>query len=127
MAAPAHTRRGEETRALILETALALFREHGYGDTTMRTIAQHAGVALGNAYYILARAYIAAELNRLSGASIPADVLDAFNEAKALFMAETPAEIAALKGKERSEILGWASLLDDYNNGLVGPGHCPEE
>ena len=43
--------RGEQTRQLILETALRLFRERGYADTTMRAIAKEAGVAVGNAYY----------------------------------------------------------------------------
>ena len=45
------TPKGEQTRALILETALELFREHGYERTTMRAIAERGGVALGNAYY----------------------------------------------------------------------------
>ena len=43
--------RGEHTRQLILETALRLFRERGYAETTMRAIAREAGVAVGNAYY----------------------------------------------------------------------------
>jgi AcrR family transcriptional regulator len=43
--------RGEQTRQLILETALRLFRERGYAETTMRAIAKEAGVAVGNAYY----------------------------------------------------------------------------
>jgi AcrR family transcriptional regulator len=43
--------RGEHTRQLILDTALRLFRERGYAETTMRAIAQEAGVAVGNAYY----------------------------------------------------------------------------
>jgi AcrR family transcriptional regulator len=43
--------KGEQTRALILSTALRLFRERGYEETTMRAIAEEAGVALGNAYY----------------------------------------------------------------------------
>jgi AcrR family transcriptional regulator len=43
--------RGEQTRQLILETALRLFRERGYAETTMRAIAREAGVAVGNAYY----------------------------------------------------------------------------
>ena len=30
---------------------MRLFREHGYGRTTMRAIAREAGVAVGNAYY----------------------------------------------------------------------------
>ncbi|GAA0801645.1 TetR family transcriptional regulator [Spirilliplanes yamanashiensis] len=43
--------RGEQTRQLILDTALRLFRERGFAETTMRAIAKEAGVAVGNAYY----------------------------------------------------------------------------
>src|SRR6186713_3010023 len=45
------TQKGDQTRALILDTALEMFRERGYEQTTMRAIAQKAGVSLGNAYY----------------------------------------------------------------------------
>jgi AcrR family transcriptional regulator len=45
------TPKGDQTKALILETALEIFRERGYEETTMRAIADKAGVALGNAYY----------------------------------------------------------------------------
>ncbi|MFJ2444133.1 MULTISPECIES: TetR/AcrR family transcriptional regulator [unclassified Streptomyces] len=48
-AAPAP--KSEQTRTLILETALRLFKERGYDKTTMRAIAQEAGVSVGNAYY----------------------------------------------------------------------------
>lgn len=48
---PKKRRKGEETRAHILETALELFRERGYEETTMRGIAEAAGVSVGNAYY----------------------------------------------------------------------------
>lgn len=47
----AKTTKGEQTRALILQTALELFRERGYEETTMRAIAEQAGVALGSTYY----------------------------------------------------------------------------
>jgi AcrR family transcriptional regulator len=43
--------KSERTRALILETAMRLFQERGYDRTTMRAIAQEAGVSVGNAYY----------------------------------------------------------------------------
>ena len=43
--------KGDQTKALILDTALEMFRERGYEETTMRAIAQKAGVSLGNAYY----------------------------------------------------------------------------
>ncbi|MFG3658244.1 TetR/AcrR family transcriptional regulator [Streptomyces sp. NPDC047706] len=46
--------KSEQTRALILETAMRLFRERGYDKTTMRAIAQEAGVSVGNAYYYFA-------------------------------------------------------------------------
>jgi AcrR family transcriptional regulator len=45
------TAKGEQTRELILSTALRMFREQGYGKTTMRAIAAKAGVSVGNAYY----------------------------------------------------------------------------
>src|SRR5262245_17848796 len=41
----------EETQRQILETALTLFREHGFEDTTIRDIATRAGMSLGPAYY----------------------------------------------------------------------------
>jgi AcrR family transcriptional regulator len=48
---PVKTRKGEQTRERILDAALELFRERGYEETTMRAIAEAAGVAVGNAYY----------------------------------------------------------------------------
>ncbi|MGA3524925.1 TetR family transcriptional regulator [Melissospora conviva] len=50
-AADRATARGEQTRQRIRDTAMRLFRERGYAQTTMRAIAQEAGVAVGNAYY----------------------------------------------------------------------------
>jgi len=43
--------RGEQTRRLIVDTAVRLFQEQGYDKTTMRGIAQAAGLSVGNAYY----------------------------------------------------------------------------
>lgn len=45
------TNKGGQTKAAILQTALDMFRESGYEDTTMRAIAERADVSLGNAYY----------------------------------------------------------------------------
>ena len=45
------TAKGEQTKALILSTALELLHERGYEATTMRAIAEKAGVSLGNAYH----------------------------------------------------------------------------
>ena len=81
----------------------------------------------GNVYSNVAHQWIAADLNVLNGASIPAEVESAWNDAKAWFESTTPAEAAALKGSDKAEWNAIAELLDDYNNGLVGPGHCSEE
>jgi hypothetical protein len=84
----------------------------------------------GNAYYILARAYIAAQLNILHGAD-PTDAQAAFDEATGLFGIYTPGDVAALKGKNgketRAQFIALAETLDAYNNGLIGPGHCDED
>lgn len=48
---PTKTPKGEQTRELILKSALDLLGEHGYEKTTMRAIARRAGVSLGNAYH----------------------------------------------------------------------------
>jgi AcrR family transcriptional regulator len=45
------TVKAEETRERILDSALKLFREKGFDETTMRDIAAEAGVATGAAYY----------------------------------------------------------------------------
>jgi AcrR family transcriptional regulator len=47
----AKTQKGDQTKALILETALEIFQERGYEQTTMRAIAEKANLSLGNAYY----------------------------------------------------------------------------
>lgn len=80
----------------------------------------------GNAYYILAHAYIAAALNRLNGADFAA-AQDAFDAATALFQAYGPSSAAlGKKGFARSQAIALAETLDRYNNGLIGPGHCDE-
>lgn len=81
----------------------------------------------GNAYYILAHAYIAAKLNGLNGADTSA-VASALSQAEALFATYTPEQVGALRGNkwQRSSFLTLATLLDNYNNGLTGPGHCSE-
>ena len=81
----------------------------------------------GNAYYILAHAYIAAQLNQLNGADFSA-AQAAFNAATALFSnpTNTPAYVAGLSGSAKSQWTNLATTLDNYNNGLIGPGHCSE-
>ncbi|GAC1509369.1 MAG: TetR family transcriptional regulator [Candidatus Dormibacteraceae bacterium] len=51
---PQRTKRGENSRAVIFRAALELFQERGYEATTMRAIAQRAGVSLGGSYHYFA-------------------------------------------------------------------------
>jgi AcrR family transcriptional regulator len=46
--------KGERTKERIVAAALELFRDQGYEATTMRMVAEAAGVSLGNAYYYFA-------------------------------------------------------------------------
>ncbi len=43
--------KSKETRASVLSHAIRLFRERGFDATTMRAVADAAGLALGSAYY----------------------------------------------------------------------------
>ncbi|MFC7491610.1 MULTISPECIES: TetR/AcrR family transcriptional regulator [unclassified Knoellia] len=48
---PSRPPRGEATRDAIAAAAQELFLERGYDRTTMRAVAERAGVSVGNAYY----------------------------------------------------------------------------
>ena len=48
---PQRNKRGEISRAAIFGAALDLFQERGYEATTMRAIADRAGVSLGSSYH----------------------------------------------------------------------------
>jgi AcrR family transcriptional regulator len=48
---PTPARKADVTRGKIVDAALSLFAERGFEQTTMRLIADRAGVSVGNAYY----------------------------------------------------------------------------
>ena len=79
----------------------------------------------GNAYIILAKQYIAAVLNTGGGASGDASV-DAAIAGAAAYFASAPAGIPNPVDPTRSQLLAWATTLDQFNNGVIGPGHCPD-
>ena len=57
--------KSDDSRRLVADTALRLFRERGHDATTMRLIASEAGVATGNAYYHFpSKAHLVQELYR---------------------------------------------------------------
>ena len=81
----------------------------------------------GNAYYTLAKQYMAAVLNGLNGANT-SSVAAAIASATTLFNTYTPAQIGALSGGNalRQQFLSLASTLESFNTGATGPGHCVE-
>ncbi|MBN1946695.1 MAG: hypothetical protein JW797_13555 [Bradymonadales bacterium] len=81
----------------------------------------------GNAFYILAHAYQAAYLNELNGADTSA-VADTLATAALLLdlYDGSPRPMTLIRGAVRAQFLSAATILDDYNNGLIGPGHCSE-
>lgn len=77
----------------------------------------------GNAYYILAHQYMAAELNVLNGASAPTAVQDALTASRTLFSSVTG---TSLTKAQESEAKSLADVLTSFNEGGSGPGHCSE-
>ena len=77
----------------------------------------------GNSYMQLAHQWIAATLNRTSGAPMRSDVVTVLDAAKAWLIANTPVNGAVPTIKD-AQATAWASVLDDYNNGKLGTLHC---
>jgi hypothetical protein len=68
---------------------------------------------------------LGAKLNIASGASNSA-VLSTINAADAFLATKNSLDWAGLSKTQKNQVLGWMSTLDNYNNGLIGPGHCSE-
>ena len=81
----------------------------------------------GNAYFILAHQFIAAELNKAAGAALSAEadatVWSAYTQAMTFFKTYRPEEVKKSK-QLHEQATALASVLADYNEGKLGPGHC---
>jgi hypothetical protein len=77
----------------------------------------------GNGLINLAHHFIAARMNMFSGVEFPPEVGVARDEAHGLFTGRVvpPIGDGYVKPNVASSI---AQVLDDYNNGVIGPGHC---
>ncbi|PZT76234.1 MULTISPECIES: TetR/AcrR family transcriptional regulator [unclassified Streptomyces] len=95
--------KSEQTRSLILETALRLFRERGYDRTTMRAIAQEAGVSVGNAYY-----YFSSKEHLVQGFY---DRLAGEHAAAVRPVLESGTDLAA---RLRGVLLSWLDVAEPY-------------
>ncbi|WP_329028522.1 TetR/AcrR family transcriptional regulator [Streptomyces sp. NBC_01423] len=95
--------KSEQTRALILETALRLFQERGFDRTTMRAIAQEAGVSVGNAYY-----YFSSKEHLVQGFY---DRLAAEHAAAVRPVLEEETDLAA---RMRGVLMAWLDVAEPY-------------
>ncbi len=77
----------------------------------------------GNSYYILAHAYIAAYLNGLNSADTSA-INNQLAHAVQLLSLYKPMD--KLSKTVRTDFIDTAYVLDQFNNGYIGPGYCSE-
>lgn len=78
----------------------------------------------GGKYYILAHQYMAAELNILNNAD-PTSITETFNKATDFLTMYSPSDVDGVKGLE-DQCVALGEILDRYNNGRIGPGHCDD-
>jgi hypothetical protein len=76
----------------------------------------------GSAWHQLAHQYIAALLNSEAGASSPQAVKEAIGQG--FFLLALGPELVNGNKEPRQSARSYAETLDDYNNGIIGPGHC---
>ena len=95
----------------------------GITHTQAQAIAILKTAPRGDATYILAHQLIAAKLNILNGAdpsAVETSVGDADNWLGAHPLGSDPSNPARAQG------ITLAAILDDYNQGRIGPGHCDD-
>jgi hypothetical protein len=66
---------------------------------------------------------LAAKLNIANGASGSA-VASTISAANAWLANHSWTEWSSLSKNTQKQVLGWMTTFDNYNNGLIGPGHC---
>jgi len=68
---------------------------------------------------------LGAKLNIASGANGSA-VASTIAAADAFLALKNSSDWGSLSKAQKNQVLSWMSTLDNYNNGLIGPGHCSE-
>ncbi|MFF4603044.1 TetR/AcrR family transcriptional regulator [Streptomyces sp. NPDC001339] len=96
--------KSEQTRTLIMETALRLFQERGYDKTTMRAVAKEAGVSVGNAYY-----YFGSKEHLIQG------FYDRIAEEHQAAVVEVLATEKDLAARLRGVLLAWVDTAQPYH------------
>ena len=69
---------------------------------------------------------LAAKLNIVNFAN-PYEIEDVISDADDFLADYGYEDWDSLDKDQRKMVNGWKSYLDDYNNGLIGPGHCDSD
>lgn len=69
---------------------------------------------------------LGAKLNGENGADLT-DVAAVIAAADIFLATNNHLDWAGLSQADKNMVLGWHDMLDDYNNGYIGPGHCEED
>ncbi len=110
--------RGEATRAAIVAAAEELLRERGYDGTTMRDVAQRAGISLGNTYY-----YFTSKEQLVQG------FYERLQRDHAVAAAEACLGLTSLDDRIRAVLHAWldeAAPLHDFLRSYIGLASAPQ-
>jgi len=69
---------------------------------------------------------LAAKLNIVNFAN-PEDIHEVIEEADSFLADHDYMDWESLEKVHRQMVLGWKDMLDQYNNGVIGPGHCDDD
>jgi hypothetical protein len=94
------------------EMAVELLQQHEYGDPS-------------NGITKLYAQLLAAKLNIVNFAN-PADIFDVISDADAFLADYNWEDWNTLGSEDRHQVLEWKDMLDEYNNGDIGPGSCDD-
>ena len=94
--------------------------------TTGKSYYQYLSEPSGNNLFAkLAIEYIVAELNVIAGAEIPAEALDAWNEAAELIANSAVDQVVKASDEEKAKDL--IKILKEFNSGELGPVSCDDD
>ena len=125
-----HAGLGPQADLMLGKLPVSLGTAGGAKTVTVTTEAQ-AVTILGlagdasNGFNKLYAQLLAAKLNIAAGASA-SSVATTIGQADKYLATHDASDWSKLSKTDKSRVLSWASTLDKYNNGLIGPGHCTQ-
>jgi roadblock/LC7 domain-containing protein len=114
----------------LLTPALYLGNPGGLTTIQVTSAAQAVGIlnfngVASNGINKLQGQLLGAKLNIRSGAN-PTAIAGTIVAADNFLSMHSSASWSSLTKTQQQQVLGWMTALDNYNNGLIGPGHCSQ-